>query len=82
MGQQGGQFLFEFYTDSAPDHIMIYDGTSSDYAAGKAALIYNYDGATNTTSYSEKEIIVFSSSFICVVVDNGTNWGYYVHCPN
>ena len=82
MGQQGGQFLFEYYTDSAPDHIMIYDGTSSDYAAGNAKLLYDYDGATNTTYYSVFETINFSSSCICVVVDNGTNWGYFVHCPN
>lgn len=82
MGKKAGQFLFEYYTDSARDHIMVYDGTSSDYAVGNAKLIFDYDGATCTTTFSHSAIISFSTSSICVVVDNGTNWGYYVHCPN
>lgn len=81
MGQKEGDFLFEYFTDSYPDHIMIYDGTSSDYANGSASMIFEFDGATNTTTLSESEIVHFSSSYICVVVDNGSNWGYYVHCP-
>ena len=81
MGQQGGKFLLEYYTDGAPDHIMIYDGTSAEYAAGTAPLIWDYDGNTNTTYYSHSDTITFTSSYICVVVDNGTNWGYYLHCP-
>ena len=81
MGQQGGSFLLEYFTDSHPDHIMIYDGTSSDYSASKAKLIFDFDGATNTTYYAHSQYVTFTSSYVCVVVDNGSNWGYYLHCP-
>lgn len=83
MNQKGGVFKFSYYTDSAPDVITIYDGSSEDYAKGKAKSIFHFDGATNTTSFTPlfEQMVGFTSSTICVVVDNGTNWGYKVHCP-
>ena len=76
-----GNFVFAYYTDSAPDEITVYDGTSSDYVRGTAPCIFHYEGATNTTSFEHYEIVKFTSRYICVVVTGGTNWGYNVNCP-
>ncbi len=81
MGVKGGTFTLEYYTDAADDHIMVYDGTSSDYAEGKANKIFDFDGATNTVVYQDQADITFSTENVCIVVDNGTHWGYYIHCP-
>lgn len=83
MGVAGGVFKFSYYTDSAPDVISVYDGSSADYAAGRAKMIFHFDGATDTTTFTPEfvEMLTFTSQTICVVVDNGTNWGYIVHCP-
>lgn len=81
MGIGNGEFVFNYYTDSAPDNIEIYDGSSSDYMNGKASCIFNFSGATNTTTYEHYAVVKFSSQFICVVVKGGTNWGYIVQCP-
>lgn len=81
MGIGNGEFVFNYYTDSAPDNIEIYDGSSSDYMNGKASCIFNFFGATNTTTYEHYAVVKFSSRFICVVVKGGTNWGYVVQCP-
>lgn len=80
---KGKQFKLDYYTDSAPDHIMVYGGTSAEYSSGNAPLIWEFDGATNTTSYSSQYSVTLTlpSDVICVVVDKGTNWGYYIHCP-
>lgn len=82
-GVNGKQFQFDYYTDSAPDHIMVYGGTSDEYSAGTASLLWQYDGATNTTSYTLQYTITLTlqSDAVCVVVDRGSNWGYYIHCP-
>ena len=81
MGKEGGEFVFKYYTDSAPDEITIYDGSSSDYVNGNAVCIFHFDGATNTTYCKDYEYIKFSSRYICIVVKGGTNWGYVVQCP-
>lgn len=81
MGVSQGVFLFEYYTDTAPDEIFIYDGSSSDLMNGTAACIFHYSGATDTQDYSHSENVSFSSRYICVVVKGGTNWGYIVRCP-
>ncbi|MCR5679908.1 MAG: hypothetical protein K6G08_06850 [Prevotella sp.] len=82
------QFKFQYYTDCAADHIMVYDGSSQDVAEGKAELLFDYDGATDTTSFDEvfsvmlpKDGQPLKHNVVCVIVDKGTNWGYYVHCP-
>ena len=81
MGKEGGEFVFNYYTDSAPDDISVYDGSSSDYVNGTAPCIFHYEGATCTTTFEHSENIKFSSRYICVVVKGGTNWGYVVQCP-
>lgn len=81
MGKKGGEFIFNYYTDSAPDDISIYDGSSSDYVNGTAPRIFHYEGATCTTSYQHFENVKFTSRYICVIVKGGTNWGYVVQCP-
>ena len=81
MGVDHGTFQFQYYTDSAPDAISIYDGSSSDLLNGNAPRIFHYEGATNTTTYRHSAEVTFSSRFICVVVNGGTNWGYIVRCP-
>lgn len=82
MSSVGGEFIFNYYTDSAPDEILVYDGSSSDYVNGDAPLIFHYEGATNTTTYKHLAKIKFSSRYICVIVKGGTNWGYIVRCPD
>lgn len=81
MGKQGGEFIFNYYTDSAPDDISIYDGSSSDYVNGTAPRIFHYEGATCTTSYQHSENVKYTSRYVCVIVKGGTNWGYVVQCP-
>lgn len=81
MGIDRGTFLFQYYTDSAPDVISIYDGSSSDLLNGNVPRIFHYEGATNTTTYKHNVEVTFNSRFICVVVSGGTNWGYIVRCP-
>lgn len=81
MGKEGGEFVFNWYTDSAPDDISIYDGSSSDYVNGTASCIFHYEGATCTTTFKNSKNVRFSSRYICVVVKGGTNWGYVVQCP-
>lgn len=80
---KGLQIQFDYYTDSAPDHIMIYGGSSQEYSSGTAPLLWEFYGATNTTDYTTQYSIMLTlnSNIICVVVDEGTNWGYYIHCP-
>lgn len=78
----GQHFYLDYYTDSAPDHIMVYAGSSADYSAGNAQLLWQFDGATNTTTFKHKTpLLPLTSNMVCVVVDRGTNWGYYIHCP-
>ncbi|WP_277122203.1 hypothetical protein [Bacteroides ndongoniae] len=77
----GGEFVFQYFTDTAPDDISVYDGPSSDYVKGSASRIFHYEGATCTVDYSKSANITFSSRYICVVVTGGTNWGYIVRCP-
>lgn len=81
MGVEGGTFLFYYYTDSAPDDIAVYDGSSSDYVKGTAKQLFEFSGATNTTTLQHYEMLTFSSRYICVVAKGGTNWGYLVQCP-
>ena len=82
------QFQFQYYTDCASDHIMVYDGSSQDVAEGTAELLFDYDGATNTTEFDERFSIMLPKNnqplkhnVVCVIVDKGTNWGYFIHCP-
>lgn len=82
MGIEKGEFVFNYYTDSAPDEIFVYDGSSSDYMSGNADVAFHYDGATNTTSFQHYAVVQFTKRFVCVVVKGGTNWGYNVKCPD
>ena len=82
-----GEFVFKYYTDTAPDVIHVYDGTIADYKAGKAPLLFVYgedDEATCTTDYLDPgfhQTLESKAGVVTVVVDNGTNWGYVVTCP-
>ena len=82
MKVEGGEFVLDYYTDSAPDIISVYDGSSAEYTEGTAKLIFNYNGATNNSTYSQHATVKFTSRIICVVVTGGSNWGYIVRCPN
>lgn len=81
MGKDEGEFIFNYYTDTAPDDISVYNGSSSEYVNGTATCIFHYNGATCTTTYEHFESIKFTSRYICVVVKGGSNWGYIVQCP-
>lgn len=78
MGQASGSFVFEYFTDTAPDEIIVYDGPSTQM--GTAKVLFHYNGATNMSKYSKT--LTFSSRVISVVVNGGTNWYYVVNCPN
>lgn len=84
-------FRFDYYTNTAPDHIQVYAGSSVDYANGQAQLLWEYNDTTTARSFTNcpSVMINISSPIICVVVDNPSNphganstyWGYFVHCP-
>lgn len=78
MGQNGGSFVFEYFTDTAPDEIIVYDCPSNSLDESK--IIFHYSGASGYQVFSKT--INFSSRVITVVVNGGTNWYYIVHCPN
>lgn len=77
MGQDGGTFVFEYFTDNAPDEIIVYDCPSNSLDSSK--IIFRYSGASGVEVFSKT--INFSSRVITVVVNGGTNWYYIVHCP-
>ena len=85
------QFYLDYYTAGAPDHIMVYEGSSEDYIMGRARLLWEFNDATQATNLTDpncpRVLIGTRSPIICIVVDNDTNpssgtyWGYFVHCP-
>lgn len=79
MRQPSGRFVFKYYTDSAPDEIIVYDCSSVDIKPEK--MIFHYSGSTNTSTPEDYKELTFSSQQICVVVNGQTNWGYVVGCP-
>lgn len=79
MRQEGGRFIFKYYTDTAPDEIIVYDCPSTDIKPEKQ--IFHYSGSTNTVVPSDFKELNFSSRQISVVVNGKTNWGYIVCCP-
>lgn len=71
LGKPNGTFTFEYFTDRAPDQLIIYN-------AGQK--IWEYYGATKTsTKYAQ---ISYTDPIITVRVVGGTRWRYSVHCPN
>lgn len=84
---QPGTFVFKFYTNTAPDVIRVYDGSILDVKTGKAPLIFIFgddDVATDTVDYSDPRFhrkLESKAGVVTVVVDNGTDWGYIVNCP-
>ncbi len=72
MGANSGSFLFDYYTDSAPDEIIVKCNE-----CGKQLFYFN--GATNNDR--PQVSINFCHPFILVTVNNDTNWDYSVHCP-
>ena len=82
MGQDGGTFRFYYYTDSEPDLLEVYEGTTEDYANGKAKLLFHYHDATNNQVFRQFEDITFSGRNICVVyLEESYYWGYRIDCP-
>ncbi len=77
MGQESGTFVFEYFTDTAPDEIIVYDCPSNSLDEDK--IIFQYSGASGIQVFSKT--MNFSSQVITVVVNGGTNWYYIVHCP-
>lgn len=77
MGQNGGTFVFEYFTDTLPDEIIVYDGPSSTMDQNQ--VLFRYHGASNTSVFTRQ--LNFTSRVVTVVVNGGTNWYYIVHCP-
>lgn len=71
LGKSSGTFNFEYFTDSAPDSIYIYEGNK---------LIWKFEGATNSDTLTAK--IRFNSPIIKVKVLNNSTWWYNVNCPD
>ncbi|MCH2043338.1 MAG: hypothetical protein MK212_04300 [Saprospiraceae bacterium] len=70
LGKPSGQFLFDYYTDTAPDEIIIL-------CQGKQ--IFHYSGATGLTW--RKKWVTFSHPIIEVRVNGSSVWQYKVNCP-
>lgn len=70
MGKDSGVFQFNYYTDSAPDRMIIYC---------KGQKIFEYYGATKKRTFNET--ISFNDPIITVRVLGGTKWRYTVNCP-
>jgi hypothetical protein len=82
MGQVGGTARFSYYTEAARDIIEVYDGTSSEYAAGTARLLFRCDWATFTDAPRDFVMLQFSGQYLCVVVQKlSYYWGYLLSCP-
>lgn len=70
MGQSSGSFMFEYYTDTHPDQIEVYDDSGR---------LFYFNDATNANM--KFVILNFNSRFITVKVTGGSNWEYIVNCP-
>ena len=82
MGQVGGTARFSYYTESVADIIEVYDGTSSEYAAGTAKLLFRCDWATDTLTPKDFVMLSFSGQYLCVVAQKlSYYWGYTLSCP-
>lgn len=73
-----GTFLFQYYTDTAADHIIIYDCRKND--RNKSKIIFDVDEATGNQTKSLR--LNFSSRVITVEVIGNTEWNYTVNCPD
>lgn len=73
-----GEFIFEYFTDSEPDEIIVYCGRKNEI--GPHNQLFQYFDATMSNTYQER--IRFSGcSIITVVVKGGSHWKYTVNCP-
>ncbi len=70
MGKSSGEFVFEYYTDNAPDRILVYSGNRK---------VFEYYGATRSRTKSAR--LPFYDQVITVRVIGGTKWNYTVNCP-
>ncbi len=70
LGADKGKFKFDYYTDNAPDKIIIYSGGQK---------VWEYYGATRKNTKSA--MIPFYDPVVTVRVIGGTKWNYKVHCP-
>lgn len=82
-------FLFDWHTNSYPDHIVIYSGTYEEYVDGRATKVF--DNADDMTTYDKTRHtwVDVKGPMLYIIVDNAkdpkssesTVWKYYVHCP-
>lgn len=70
LSKPNGKFQFDYYTDRAPDRIMIYSGNQK---------VWEFYGATKNKT--KTAVIPFYDPIITVRVIGGTRWRYKVHCP-
>ena len=78
MGEDQGEFLFEYFTDTQPDAIKIYCGRKNKI--NTQSPIFSYYGATDDATYSS--MVKFDCKIITVEVTGGSNWSYTVNCPD
>lgn len=77
LGKADVDFVFNYYTDTYPDHMRVYDENGN-------LLFDATDIATNYSTFSRT--IHSPTRFITVTVDtygseNGSNWNFLVGCP-
>jgi hypothetical protein len=83
LGHAGGTFQFDYYTDSAPDQLEVFDGPAADLDKDSKPL-FNYYGSTIGDFYTldmVSERIRFKSRYVTVRVRGQTIWNYKVNCP-
>lgn len=71
MGKDKGTFQFSYYTDRAPDRMIIYSGNQK---------VFEFYGATRTKTKTAQ--VPFYDPVITVRVIGGTKWSYKVSCPD
>lgn len=80
MGVKNGVFIFEYFTDSAPDKIEIFVCRKQNVNNFKP--IFQYYGVTGTDKWLDEKVNFAGGSVITVKVTGSTKWNYKINCPN
>ena len=78
MKKDFGTFVFAYYTDSAADHIIVYDCRKNERNPSK--IIFDENIATDNSTLTR--VLTFTSRVITVEVIGNTRWNYTVNCPD
>ncbi|SOD99718.1 hypothetical protein [Spirosoma fluviale] len=82
--KEEGQFVFDYYTDSYPDKLEVFDGRAEDLDEDSKPL-FTYFGSTIydfKTLDQIHETIKLKSRYITVRATGQSVWDYKVNCPD